>query len=142
MAKVGSAARWIFCSLFDILGKGASFLEILGETMANTKADLLQGTLDLLILKSLQHEPMHGFGVAVRIGQMSKAMLTVEQGSLYPALYRLEDQGWIKSEWGISDNNRKAKFYSITKSGRKQLQTEEESWAKLSTAINLVLGVV
>jgi transcriptional regulator len=104
------------------------------------KADLLQGTLDLLILKSLQHEPMHGFGVAVRIGQMSQAMLTVEQGSLYPALYRLEDQGWIRSEWGVSDNNRKAKFYSLTATGRKQLQAEEQRWAKLSMAINLVLG--
>ena len=90
--------------------------------MANSKADLLQGTLDLLILKALQHEPMHGFGVAVRIGQMSKDMLQVEQGSLYPALYRLEDQGWIKSEWGVSDNNRKAKFYSLTKLGRKSLR--------------------
>ena len=108
--------------------------------MSSSKADLLQGTLDLLILKALQHEPMHGFGVAARIGQMSKEMLTVEQGSLYPALYRLEDQGWIKSEWGVSENNRKAKFYSVTASGRKQLQTEEQSWAKLSTAINLVLG--
>jgi PadR family transcriptional regulator, regulatory protein PadR len=108
--------------------------------MSASKADLLQGTLDLLILKALQHEPMHGFGVAVRIGQMSKDMLTVEQGSLYPALYRLEDQSWIKSEWGVSENNRKAKFYSLTASGRKQLQTEEQSWAKLSTAINLVLG--
>lgn len=108
--------------------------------MANSKANLLQGTLDLLILKSLQHQPMHGFGVAVRIGQMSKDMLTVEQGSLYPALYRLEAQGWIKSEWGVSENNRKAKFYSLTTSGRKQLQTEEQSWEKLSTAINLVLG--
>ena len=106
----------------------------------NQKAGLLQGTLDLLILKSLQHEPMHGFGVAVRIGQMSQAMLTVEQGSLYPALYRLEDQGWIRSEWGVSDNNRKAKFYSLTATGRKQLQAEEQSWAKLSLAINLVLG--
>ncbi len=108
--------------------------------MANSKADLLQGTLDLLILKALQHEPMHGFGVALRIQQMSKEMLTVEQGSLYPALYRLEDQGWIKSEWGVSENNRKAKFYSLTASGRKQLQAEEQSWARLSTAINLVLG--
>ena len=106
----------------------------------NQKADLLQGTLDLLILKSLQHEPMHGFGVAVRIGQMSQAMLTVEQGSLYPALYLLEDQGWIRSAWGVSDNNRKAKFYSLTATGRKQLQAEEQSWAKLSLAINLVLG--
>ena len=108
--------------------------------MANSKADLLQGTLDLLILKALQHEPTHGFGVALRIQQMSKDMLTVEQGSLYPALYRLEDQGWIKSEWGVSENNRKAKFYSLTTSGKKQLQTEQQSWAKLSTAINLVLG--
>ena len=108
--------------------------------MANSKADLLQGTLDLLILKALQHEPMHGFGVAVRIGQMSKDMLTVEQGSLYPAVYRLEEQGWIKVEWGVSENNRKAKFYALTAAGRKQLQAEEQSWAKLSTAINLVLG--
>ena len=108
--------------------------------MADTKADLLQGTLDLLILKALQHEPMHGFGVAVRIGQMSKDMLTVEQGSLYPALYRLEDQGWIEAKWGISENNRKAKFYALTSAGRKQLQTEEKSWARLSLAINLVLG--
>lgn len=108
--------------------------------MPDKKADLLQGTLDLLILKALQHEPMHGFGVAMRIQQMSQDMLTVEQGSLYPALYRLEDQGWIESEWGVSENNRKAKFYSLTASGRKQLATEQESWAKLSTAINLVLG--
>ena len=108
--------------------------------MSHNKADLLQGTLDLLILKSLQHEPMHGFGISLRIQQMSKEMLTVEQGSLYPALYRLEDQGWIKSEWGVSDNNRKAKFYTLTASGRKQLATEEHSWAKLSAAINFVLG--
>lgn len=108
--------------------------------MANNKADLLQGTLDLLILKSLQLEPMHGFGISLRIGQMSKDMLTVEQGSLYPALYRLEDQGWIKAEWGVSDNNRKAKFYSLTATGRKQLQAEQLSWSKLTTAINLVLG--
>jgi transcriptional regulator len=108
--------------------------------MANSKADLLQGTLDLLILKALQHEPMHGFGVSLRIQQMSKEMLSVEQGSLYPALYRLEDQGWIKSEWGVSENNRKAKFYSLTASGRKQLATEEKAWANLSAAINLVLG--
>ncbi len=108
--------------------------------MPQNKADLLQGTLDLLILKALQNEPMHGFGISIRIQQMSKDMLTVEQGSLYPALYRLEDQGWIKSEWGVSENNRKAKFYTLTASGRKQLTSEEQSWAKLSTAINLVLG--
>jgi len=108
--------------------------------MADNKADLLQGTLDLLILKSLQNEPMHGFGIALRIQQMSQDMLTVEQGSLYPALYRLEDQGWIKAQWGVSENNRKAKFYTLTAAGRKQLTTEEASWERLSTAINLVLG--
>ena len=108
--------------------------------MAKDKTDLLQGTLDMLILKALQLEPMHGFGIAVRIGQMSKDMLTVEQGSLYPALYRLEDQGWIKAEWGVSENNRKAKYYTLTATGRKQLLVEEQSWANLSIAINRVLG--
>ena len=104
------------------------------------KTDLLQGTLDMLILKSLQLEPMHGFGISIRIRQMSDEVLQVEQGSLYPALYRLEEQGWIKAEWGVSDNNRKARFYSLTAAGRKQLNAETENWAKLSTAINLVLN--
>lgn len=107
--------------------------------MGKEKSDLLQGTLDLLILKSLQLEPMHGFGISVRIRQMSDEVLQVEQGSLYPALYRLEAQGWISAEWGISDNNRKARFYKLTASGRKQLNAETESWSRLSTAINLVL---
>lgn len=110
--------------------------------MADRKADLLQGTLDLLILKSLQNEPMHGFGISLRIQQMSKDMLTVEQGSLYPALYRLEEQEWIKSKWGVSENNRKAKFYSLTAAGRTQLQAEELSWANLSMAINFVLKAI
>jgi PadR family transcriptional regulator, regulatory protein PadR len=104
-----------------------------------TPPELLQGTLDMLILKSLQHEPMHGYGISVRIRQMSDEVLQVEQGSLYPALYRLEDQGWIKSAWGISENNRKAKFYSLTATGKKQLNTETENWARMSTAINLIL---
>jgi PadR family transcriptional regulator PadR len=90
--------------------------------MAKEKSDLLQGTLDMLILKALQLEPMHGFGISVRIRQISDEVLQVEQGSLYPALYRLEEQGWIKAEWGVSDNNRKAKFYSLTAAGRKQLK--------------------
>ena len=107
--------------------------------MAKESPDLLQGTLDLLILKSLQLEPMHGFGIAVRIRQMSAEVLQVEQGSLYPALYRLEEQGWIKAEWGVSDNNRKARFYALTTAGRKQLGVETENWARVSTAINLVL---
>ena len=101
--------------------------------------ELLQGTLDMLILKSLQHEPMHGFGISVRIRQMSDEVLQVEQGSLYPALYRLEDKGWIRSEWGVSDNNRKAKFYSLTAAGKKQLNAETANWDRVSAAINLVL---
>lgn len=104
-----------------------------------TPPELLQGTLDMLILKSLQHEPMHGFGISVRIRQMSDEVLQVEQGSLYPALYRLEDKGWIRSEWGTSENNRKAKFYSLTATGRKQLDAETANWARVSAAINLIL---
>ena len=103
------------------------------------RTDLLQGTLDMLILKSLQLEPMHGFGISVRIRQISDKVLQVEQGSLYPALYRLEEQGWIKAEWGVSDNNRKARFYSLTSAGRKQLEAETANWERLATAINLVL---
>ena len=107
--------------------------------MANQKTDLLQGTLDMLILKALQLGPMHGFGISVLIRQMSREILQVEQGSLYPALYRLEDQGWIESEWGFSDNNRKAKFYKLTSAGRKQLVEERSNWERLSAAINTVL---
>ena len=108
--------------------------------MTKEKPDLLQGTLDMLILKSLQPGPVHGFGISVLIRQMSKNILTVEQGSLYPALYRLEDQGWIRSEWGVSENNRKARFYELTAAGRKQFQEEMANWRRLSLAINLVLG--
>jgi len=104
------------------------------------KIDLLQGTLDMLILKALQLEPMHGFGISVRIRQMSDEVLQVEQGSLYPALYRLEEQGWIKSAWGVSDNNRKAKYYALTAAGRRQLEAETANWERLATAINLVLN--
>ena len=107
--------------------------------MATEKSDLLQGTLDMLVLKALQLGPMHGFGISVLIRQMSKDVLQVEQGSLYPALFRLEDRGWISSEWGVSDNNRKAKFYKLTSVGRKQLAEERTNWQRLSTAINLVL---
>lgn len=127
----------------DILGEHRTLLDILGEQTAmpkDEKQELLQGTLDMLILKSLQLEPMHGFGISLRIAQLSKDVLLVEQGSLYPALYRLEDQGWIKSEWGVSENNRKAKFYSLTAAGRRQLVAETQNWARLSGAINLVLG--
>jgi transcriptional regulator len=104
------------------------------------RLDLLQGTLDMLILKSLAHDPMHGYGISVRIRQMSRDVLQVEQGSLYPALYRLEQRGWISSEWGVSENNRKAKYYSLTQVGRKQLKVETASWERLSAAINRVLA--
>src|SRR5688500_12565953 len=103
------------------------------------KLGLLQGTLDMLILKSLVLNPMHGFGISVRIRQMSREVLQVEQGSLYPALYRLEERGWIASDWGTSENNRRAKFYRLTPAGRKQLKVETENWHQLSAAINLVL---
>jgi PadR family transcriptional regulator, regulatory protein PadR len=101
--------------------------------------DLLQGTLDLLILKTLALEPMHGWGISQRIQQISDEALTVGQGSLYPALHRLEYKGWIKAEWSASENNRKAKFYSLTVAGRKQLKAEIENWDRLTTAIALVL---
>jgi transcriptional regulator len=104
------------------------------------KLGLLQGTLDMLILRSVALEPMHGFGISVRIRQMSQDVLQVEQGSLYPALYRLEQRGWIAAEWGTSDNNRRAKYYSLTATGRKQLRVETENWERMSAAINLILG--
>jgi PadR family transcriptional regulator PadR len=102
--------------------------------------DLLQGTLDVLILRTLALEPMHGWGIAARIQQISQDVLQVGQGSLYPALHRLEYKGWIISDWGTSENNRRAKFYSLTAAGRKQLKTELRQWDRLSSAIGLVLA--
>jgi transcriptional regulator len=102
--------------------------------------DLLQGTLDLLILQTLALGPMHGWGVAQRIQQVSREVLQIGQGSLYPALHRLEYKGWIQADWGSSENNRRAKYYALTATGRKQLETELESWERLSAAIALVLG--
>ena len=101
--------------------------------------DLVQGTLDLLILKTLALEPMHGWAIAQRIRQLSKDVLQVQQGSLYPALHRLEQQGWIGAEWGESDNNRRAKYYSLTKAGRSQLERESDSWKRLSGAISKIV---
>ncbi len=101
--------------------------------------DLVQGTLDLLILKTLALEPMHGWGIAQRIRQVSKEVLQVNQGALYPALHRLEQGGWIRAKWGESDNNRHAEFYSLTPAGRKYLEREEANWQRLSAAIVLVL---
>jgi PadR family transcriptional regulator, regulatory protein PadR len=105
-----------------------------------TSTDLLQGTLDLLILQTLAPGPMHGWGVAQRIQQVSRHVLQIGQGSLYPALHRLEYKGWICSDWGSSENNRRAKYYSLTDAGRGQLETELETWKRLSTAIGLVLS--
>ena len=104
-----------------------------------TSTDLLQGTLDLLILKTLALEPMHGWGIALRIQQVSKEALQIGQGSLYPALHRLQYRGWIRAEWGASENNRRARFYSLTAAGRKQLNAELENWDRLAGAVNLVL---
>ena len=115
-------------------------LDNLGKfIMAKEKPDLVYGTLDMLILKALQHDPRHGLAIADRIHQMSKDILHVEQGSLYPALYRLEAQGWIKARWGVSESNRKARYYELTAAGRRQLAAEREHWSRVTRGINLVL---
>lgn len=108
--------------------------------MGKTKSDLLQGTLDMLILKTLVFGPMHGWGIAQRIEQVSAGVLAVNQGSLYPALYRLEEQGWIAAEWGSSENNRQAKFYRLTRAGRRRLAEETANWERVAGAINLIMG--
>lgn len=107
--------------------------------MAN-QADILRGTLDLLVLETLSHEPMHGWGIANRIGQMSHDVLQVNQGSLYPALQRMKRKGWIRSEWRRSDNNRRARYYMLTDAGQRQLGVERVSWERSSKAVNWVLG--
>jgi PadR family transcriptional regulator len=101
--------------------------------------DLVQGTLDLLILKTVELQPMHGWGIAQRIHQISNEVLQVNQGALYPALHRLEQQGWIRAKWGESDNNRRAKYYSLTRDGARYLQRQWEQWNRLSVAIDAVL---
>ncbi len=108
--------------------------------MPSPKAEVLQGTLDLLVLKTLDSMgPLHGFGIAQRIQQVSEELLQLNQGTLYPALLRLEQRGWIASQWGVSENNRKAKYYSLTRAGRKQLLEEVESWERMSAVINRLL---
>ena len=107
--------------------------------MTKGNVDLLQGTLDLLILKTVALEQMHGWGISQRIQQISQDVLRVQQGSLYPALHRLEQQGWIQAEWGESDNSRRAKYYSLTKKGRKQLELETTNWERLAAAVAQIL---
>ena len=108
--------------------------------MPKEKTDLIYGTLDMLILKALMHEPRHGLGIADRIHQVSADELRVEQGSLYPALYRLEAEGLIRGEWGVSENNRKARFYELSAAGRKRLAAEIDHWERITAAVNLVLA--
>ena len=105
------------------------------------KAELLQGTLDLLILKTVALGPVHGYGISQRIRQVSEQVLLVQQGSLYPALHRLEERGWLEADWGSSENGRQAKFYRLSAKGRRQLAKEEANWVRLSRAVSLVLGV-
>ena len=107
--------------------------------MGKQKPELPQGTFDMLVLKALSLGPMHGYGIGRRIQQMAEEMLQVEEGTLYPALYRIERHGWIESEWGVSENNRRARFYRLTKGGRKRLAVEESQWDYLSVAINKVM---
>ena len=109
--------------------------------MADERIDLPQCTLDLLILKTLALEPQHGWAISERIEQISSSVLQVQQGSLYPALHRLERRGWIKAHWGVSENNRRAKYYALTRAGRKQLEADTGAWRKLSTAIAQVLDM-
>jgi PadR family transcriptional regulator PadR len=109
----------------------------MGAVVVRPKTDVLQGTLALLVLKTLMRGPMHGYGITLHIQMLSKDVLRVEEGSLYPALHRMAQDGWIKAEWGTSENNRRARFYSLTPAGRKQLAEEEKSWARLTQAVAL-----
>jgi PadR family transcriptional regulator PadR len=134
----------VYTPSLDNLGKGLYFLG-LGHnrrnrnTMAKARTDLMQGTLELLILKTLSRNPMHGYGIAQRIHETVDDLLKVEDGSLYPALYRMEERGWIASDWGVSDNNRRAKFYRLTRAGRKRLDGERANWERVSQAIGRIL---
>lgn len=110
--------------------------------MGDARLVLPQGTLDLLILRTLALAPLHGWGVSERLQQMSRDVLRIQQGSLYPALHRLERRGWIKAHWGTSDQNRRAKYYTLTRAGRRQLETQRTEWTKLTSAIADVLGAV
>jgi len=120
--------------LSKLLSKGQGSRRLMAK-----KIDLPQGTLDLLILRTLALEPQHGWAISERIQQISSEVLLIQQGSLYPALHRLERRGWIRAKWGTSDNNRRAKYYELTKTGRKQLEVEQDTWKKLAAAVAQVL---
>ena len=137
-----SVPQLLFCAhtLLDALGdEGYSLLDERGEIMGK-QIDLLPGTLDMLILKAVSLSPLHGYGVLLRIQQISGEQLEIQQGSLYPALYRLEHQGWISSEWGESENHRKAKYYRLTAAGRRQLQSETDKWNRQAAVIAGILS--
>ena len=126
--------------LLDRLGEERIFLVRLGECLLNRPMELLQGTLDMLILKAVSLGPLHGYGVLLRIQQISRDRLEIQQGSLYPALYRLEHQGWITSEWGESESKRKAKYYRLTEAGKNRLESETENWNRMADVIAGILG--
>ena len=107
--------------------------------MANDRTDLMQGTLELLILNTLARGAMHGYGIVQRIHETTEDLLKIEDGSLYPALYRMEERGWVKSEWGVSENNRRAKFYKLTRSGQRKLAAERANWNRISKAVTKIL---
>src|SRR5271156_4663805 len=124
---------------FDKASWYVARVEVKGERMAVQSIDLPQGTLALLILRTLALQPLHGWAISERVQQISRDVLRIRQGSLYPALHRLERRGWIKARWGASENNRRAKFYELTKAGREQLEREKDAWEKLTTAVAQVL---
>ena len=130
------------CSPIDILGEpGHRPLDILWEpSLAAPPIDLLQGTLDVLVLKTLSWGPRHGYAVARGLQQLTDDVLQIEEGSLYPALHRMERRGWVASEWGLSENNRRAKYYKLTAEGRRQLRAESSTWSVFSLAVSLVLN--
>jgi transcriptional regulator len=125
----------------DTRGDILALVEYREETVAKKQTDVLQGTLDMLILKTVALEPQHGWGISQRIQQVSDDVLQVNQGSLYPALHRLEQRAWLSSSWGTSENNRQAKFYQLTRAGRRQLVRETKEWTRLSTAVGQIMEV-
>lgn len=138
---MGNALTFASIIPLDILGEGIFPRETMGKSSKKDRNDLLQGTLDLLILRTLQRGKQHGWGISQIIGLRSKEALNIKEGSLYPALHRLERQGWIESDWGLSENKRKAKFYKLTRAGRKQLEEETAYWEQFVSAVSLVLQV-
>ena len=139
-ARASARSDWDLITSLALLQENRyACVEAKGEALDHKRIDLPQGTLDLLILKSLALGPQHGWAISERLQQISKEVLQIQQGSLYPALHRLERRGWIAAKWGTSENNRRAKYYELTRSGRKQLEVEQDVWKKLTAAVAAVL---